>query len=150
MRTLQQNSRLHGLFSRLKLNRDVIEDLVMEITGGRTTHTSELEFIEAKELINYLENMQRKAQIKPAHRISLTIDQKRKGLIKAIGKWYEMQGKVVDIDYIKGTAVQAAGFDVRDFNKIPEPTLSRLYAEFCKKQHTVKVKNKKYNIYSNN
>ena len=91
MRTIQQNRKLYWLFSRLNLNEDAVDALVLETTHGRTTHTSELSFIEAMELIRYLDNIRRSGVQK--QRESLTLDRKRKGLIKAIFRWYELQGK---------------------------------------------------------
>ncbi|HPX59607.1 MAG TPA: hypothetical protein PLL02_04160 [Bacteroidales bacterium] len=130
MRTIAQNRKLYWLFSRLNLNEDAIDALVLETTHGRTSHTSELSFIEAMELIRYLDNIRRSGVQK--QRESLTLDRKRKGLIKAIFRWYELQGKQVDMEYVKATACRAAGVDF--FNQISEAALTRLYHEFCRKQ----------------
>ena len=82
MRTKEQNRKLYWLFNRLTLNEDVIDSIVSETTHGRTTSTADLTFIEAMELIRYLEQLVRKGQNGLPE--SLTIDKKRKGLIKAI------------------------------------------------------------------
>ena len=130
MRTIQQNRKLYWLFNRLKLNEDVIASLILEFTHRRTTHTSELSFLEAMDLIKYLQDLNRSGGQKQSE--STTIDKKRKGLIKAIFSWYDKQGKVVDMNYVKATACRAAG--VKTFNSISESALTRLYAEFCRKQ----------------
>lgn len=148
MRTIQQNRKLYWLFNRLKLNEDVIRELVNETTHGRTKHTSKLEFIEAMELIKYLENLLRSGEQKKTE--TLTLDRKRKGLIKAIFSWYDRQGKVVDMNYVKATACRAAGIGVNDFNKIPETTLTRLYSEFCRKQVAQKEIGRQQHQYFNN
>lgn len=146
MRTIQQNRKLYWLFNRLNLNEDIVDAIVMEATQGRSSSTRDLEFIEAMELIKYLENMLRVGEQKqPA---SLSIDRKRKGLIKAIFRWYEEQGKVVDINYVKATACRAAG--VRFFNSISEGALTRLYAEFCRKQVAQKEIRRQQHQYFNN
>jgi len=148
MRTIQQNRKLYWLFNRLKLNEDVIRELVNETTHGRTVHTSELSFLEAMELIKYLQNLSRSGEQKKTE--TLTLDKKRKGLIKAIFSWYDRQGKVVDINYVKATACRAAGMDVKDFNKISETTLTRLYYEFCRKQVAQNEIRMEYHQFFNN
>lgn len=146
MRTIQQNRKLYWLFNRLKLNEDVIASLILEFTYRRTTHTSELSFLEAMDLIKYLEGMLRVGEQKqPA---SLSLDKKRKGLIKAIFRWYELQGKEVDMEYVKATACRAAG--VKFFNSISEGSLTRLYSEFCRKQLAQKEIGREYHQFFNN
>jgi len=148
MRTLEQNRKLYWLFNRLNLNEDTVDDIVMEVTRGRSSSTRDLEFIEAMELIKYLEGMLMVGEKKQP--TSLSIDRKRKGLIKAIFSWYDRQGKVVDINYVKATACRAAGMDVKDFNKISETTLTRLYAEFCRKQVVQNEIRREYHQFFNN
>lgn len=127
LRTNSQNRRLFGLFSSLGIDDDMRGELVYNYTNGRTTHSSELSYIEAQGLIRNLENQQ-KEQMR-----DLSLDTKRKGVIKAIFKWYENQGKQVSMDYVKATACRAAG-GVEKFNNISAGALSRIYAEFCRKQ----------------
>jgi len=146
MRTIQQNKKMYWLFNRLKLNEDVITALILEFTHGRTIHTSELSFLEAMELIKYLEDLNRSGGKKQSE--LPTIDKKRKGLIKAIFSWYEKQGKVVDMNYVKATACRAAG--VKTFNSISEVSLTRLYAEFCRKQVAQKEIGREYHQFFNN
>lgn len=148
MRTKEQNRKLYWLFNRLTLNEDVIDSIVSETTHGRTTSTADLTFIEAMELIRYLEQLVRKGQNGLPE--SLTIDKKRKGLIKAIFSWYDLQGKQVDMNYVKATACRAAGVEVKDFNKITEATLTRLYAEFSRKQVANKELNRGKHQFFNN
>ena len=82
-RTLNQNRRLYWLLNELGL-KDSVADLVSDETNGRTTHTSELTFIECMNLIRRLEQYTRKAQEKPASRNEPNkMDRKRKGVIKA-------------------------------------------------------------------
>ena len=83
-RTINQNRRLYWLLNELGL-KDSVADLVSDETNGRTTHTSELTFIECMNLIRRLEQYTRKAQEKPASRSTTErLDKKRKGVIKAI------------------------------------------------------------------
>lgn len=146
MRTIQQNRKLYWLFNRLNLNEDTIDDIVMEVTRGRSSSTRDLEFIEAMDLIKYLEGMLRVGEQKqPA---SLSLDKKRKGLIKAIFRWYELQGKEVDMEYVKATACRAAG--VKFFNSISEGSLTRLYSEFCRKQVAQKEIGRQQHQFFNN
>lgn len=146
MRTIQQNRKLYWLFNRLKLNEDVITSLILEFTHRRTTHTSELSFLEAMDLIKYLQDLNRSGGQKQSE--SPTIDKKRKGLIKAIFSWYEKQGKSVDMNYVKATACRAAG--VKTFNSISESALTRLYAEFCRKQVAQTEIKREYHQFFNN
>ena len=152
-RTPTQNRTLYGILSRLGIkNKDAIADIVLEHTNGRTRSTSELQFIECMTLINSLQGILKEKRLTKSETIDAHVDgsrdkelldRKRKGLIKAIFRWYELQGKKVAMDYVKGTACQAAGVDY--FNQISPEALSRLYAEFCKKQQVqLSINNKNY------
>jgi hypothetical protein len=146
-RTAQQNRHLHWLFNQLGVtNKDAIADIIWDFTKHRTCRTSDLEFIEAIELIKSLENLRKEKRESTSARIDRMVedaperaelDRKRKGLIKAIFRWYELQGKVVTMQYVKATACRAAG--VEYFNDISPTALARLYAEFCRKQKAVSV-----------
>lgn len=142
LRTTDQNKKLYWLFTQLNIREsDQIADLVFDFTNGRTTHTSELTFIECRDLIKSLyrlyqgskatqsEMIDRQAPDSPVRR---ELDRKRKGVIKAIFRWFELQGKDVSMDYVKAVACRASG--VSDFNKISSRMLGNLYAEFCRKQ----------------
>ena len=65
----------------------------------------------------------------------MKLDRKRKGVIKAIFRWFELRGQQPTMEYVKGVACRAAG--KTSFNEISPAELSRIYAEFCKKQRTV-------------
>lgn len=135
-RTLNQNRRLYWLLNELGL-KDSVADLVSDETNGRTTHTSELTFIECMNLIRRLEQYTRKAQEKPASRsTSDRMDKKRKGVIKAICAYGELCGVKYTVDYAKSIATRAAGRD--SFNEITEGELTRIYNEFCRKQTAAK------------
>lgn len=131
-RTLNQNKRLYWLLNELGL-KECVADLVHDETEGRTTHTSELTFIECMNLIRRLEQYTRKAQEKPAIRSTqVRMDKKRKGVIKAICAYGELCGRKYTVDYAKAIACKAA---VRDgFNELTEGELTRIYNEFCRKQ----------------
>jgi hypothetical protein len=106
-------------------------NLALEYSNGRTSRTSELTFIEAQNMIRGLERvMNGERDVKPVY--SSELDRKRKGVIKAIFKWYENQSRQVSMAYVKATACRAAGVD--NFNKISVSSLTRIYAEFCRKQ----------------
>ena len=151
-RTAQQNRTMYWLFGQLGVNdKDAIADIVNDFTSGRTTHTSELEFIEAMELINYLRGIRINKRQTISERIDemvddaldrVELDRKRKGVLKAIFRWGELQGLEYTMDYVKAIACRAAG--VNRFNEISPVALSRIYHEFCKKQKTVAVKKESY------
>ena len=143
-RTLNQNRRLYWLLNELGL-KDSVADLVSDETNGRTTHTSELTFIECMNLIRRLEQYTRKAQEKPgkgcvgnATDRTNRMDKKRKGVIKAICAYGELCGLTYTVDYAKSIAKRAAGRD--SFNEITEGELTRIYNEFCRKQTAAKAK----------
>ena len=145
-RTLSQNAKIHALFDYLNVKQEDRYFLVYNITGHRTIHTSELSYTEAQELIRSLQNLtyegvrltnSERVESSSNEKIIYDLDRKRKGLIRAIFAWFDLQGKVVDMDYVKGVACRAAGVD--DFNKISEGSLTRLYAEFCRKQRAREV-----------
>lgn len=137
-RTLNQNRRLFWLLNELGL-KDSVADLVSDETNGRTTHTSELTFIECMNLIRRLEQYTRKAQEKPASRsTSDRMDKKRKGVIKAICAYGELNGVKYTVDYAKSMACRAASRD--KFNEITEGELTRIYNEFCRKQTAARAR----------
>ena len=137
-RTLNQNRRLYWLLNELGL-KDSVADLVSDETGGRTTHTSELTFIECMNLIRRLEQYTRKAQEKPTPQSKQNrMDKKRKGVIKAICAYGELCGVKYTVDYAKSIATRAAGRD--SFNEISEGELTRIYNEFCRKQTAARAR----------
>jgi hypothetical protein len=145
-RTISQNAKIHAMFDALVLPQEKRDELVYEITCKRTIHTSELTYTEAQELIKFLQNAEYKCvRLTASEKVDTSndqeliakLDKKRKGLIRSIFAWFELQGKVVDMYYVKGVACKAAGVD--DFNKISEGSLTRMYAEFCRKQRAREV-----------
>lgn len=131
IRTVNQNRKLWWLINELGL-RESVSDLVSDETNGRTTHTSELSFIECMNLIRRLEQYTRKAQEKPASVKAASMDRKRKGVIKAICAYGERCGQQYTVDYAKRIATRASGRD--SFNEITSGELTRIYNEFCRKQ----------------
>lgn len=137
-RTLNQNRRLYWLLNELGL-KESVADLVSDETGGRTTHTSELTFIECMNLIRRLEQYIRKPQEKPTPQSKQNrMDKKRKGVIKAICAYGELCGVKYTVDYAKSIATRAAGRD--SFNEITEGELTRIYNEFCRKQTAARAR----------
>ena len=145
-RTKEQNRRLWWIAGQLGISREAMADIVLEFTNGRTSHTSELSFLECRELTAFLHNTltEHKLRENAATRIDqkpdndperLTLDRKRKGVIRAIFRWFELRGQQPTMEYVKGVACRAAG--KTSFNEISPAELSRIYAEFCKKQRTV-------------
>jgi hypothetical protein len=129
--TDKQRRRIYFLLSRLNMNKEVGDEMCFEWTEGRALKISELQFIDAMNIIKYLEGL----FVKPRelkNRETDTMDRKRKGLIKAVFTWYDLQGKTVSMEYVIGTICKAGG--VRPINDLTETDLQRLYAEFCRKQ----------------
>jgi hypothetical protein len=149
-RTAAQNRHLYWLFERLNIHsREAIADIVWQFTEGRTAHTSELQFLECMELIKYLTDILKSSGRRPtkserteampadtAERQEL--DRKRKGVLKAIFRYGELQGYTYTMEYVKAIACRAAGVD--RFNDISSCALARLYHEFCKKQKALEIK----------
>jgi len=156
--TAQQNRTLYWLFGQLGVNNKfAISDIVLEFTNGRTTHTSELEFMEAMELIKYLKGICVNKRQTTSERIDAMaeyaperaeLDRKRKGVLRAIFRWGELQGLKYTMDYVKGIACKAAG--VTYFNEISPESLTRIYHEFCKKQRVVTAKQKFFEPFCEN
>lgn len=156
-RTNAQNRKLYWLFEQLNISdKDVIAEIVWDHTEHRTCHTKELSFMECMDLIKWLESTLKGARYTKAERVEQSnddnaianLDRKRKGVIRAIFRWGELQGVTYTMDYVKGIACRAAGVD--SFNRISPEALSRIYYEFCGKQRIVQTKNKIYNPISNN
>ena len=140
----RQRRSLFYLFKNMKFNDEMRHDFILDYTNGRTDSLKKLDYIEAQEMIRYLQELGRMPQTR---KYKSEPDRLRKGVIKAIGQYFEDSGMNVSLDYIKSTAIRAAGivptgFVSHDFNRIPEATLTRIYNEFCRKQSVAKVKNK--------
>ena len=136
-RTINQNRKLYWLLNELGL-KDSVADLVSDETNGRTTHTSELSFIECMNLIRRLEQYTRTPQEHPASQKTNTLDRRRKGVMKAIFAYGELNGLKYSSAYVKKVACRAAGRD--NFNEITSGELTRIYNEFCRKQTAAKAK----------
>ena len=139
-----QRRSLFYIFKSMKFNDEMRHDFVSDYTNGRTDSMKELGYIEAQEMIRYLKELNSMPQTR---KYKSELDRYRKGVIKAISRYFESCGKTdVSMDYIKSTAVRAAGIVPtgmvsHDFNRIPEATLTRIYNEFCRKQSVVSVRN---------
>ncbi|MDR0606563.1 MAG: hypothetical protein LBG80_20015 [Bacteroidales bacterium] len=133
--TQEQKRRIFWLCSRIGLNIEEASArgyLIREWTGGRSNGMSTLGFIDAMNIIKYLEEMMRKGQREKKEVYSAEMDKKRKGLIKAVFRWLENQGKQPSMEYVKGIICRAGG--VHNINELSAEALTRLYAEFCRKQ----------------
>lgn len=139
-----QRRSLFYIFKSMKFNDEMRHDFVSDYTNGRTDSMKELGYIEAQEMIRYLKELNSMPQTR---KYRSELDRYRKGVIKAISRYFESRGKTdVSMDYIKSTAIRAAGIVPtgmisHDFNRIPEATLTRIYNEFCRKQSVVSVRN---------
>ena len=132
-----QRRSLFYIFKSMKFNDEMRHDFVSDYTNGRTDSMKDLGYVEAQSMIRYLQELNRMPQTR---KYKSELDRYRKGVIKAISRYFESRGKTdVSMDYIKSTAVRAAGIVPtgmisHDFNRIPEATLTRIYNEFCRKQ----------------
>ena len=54
-RTADQNRKLWWLAGQLGIDKEAMGDIVMEFTGGRTCHTSELSFMECREITEFMQ-----------------------------------------------------------------------------------------------
>lgn len=136
LRTSAQNRKLWFLAKQLGISKEGMEEIVYSNTKGRTTHTSELTFVEAKEMISFFEKTLQPTQERKQPNGN-KMDTLRKGVIKAIFRYFELRGVNPSIEYVKGVACRASGRI--DFNAITEGELRRIYAEFCKKQQVANV-----------
>lgn len=134
---MEQNRKLWWLFNRAGFDREAVADFVGNYTEGRTTHTSELTFIEAREMIAWLDSTLTGGKQRERTE-SEQIDKLRKGCMRAIYAWCEGEGRTVDSRYVKAVACRASGKSF--FNELTEGDLRRVYAEFCKKQTAQRAK----------
>lgn len=147
LRTSAQNRHLYWLFGQLNIDKKSIELIVYDHTHRRTCKTSELLFIEALTLIKFLESLRRERQLEKQNEDE-QMDRLRKGLIKSIFQFFDLQGKEVTMKYVKATACRAGGVD--NFNDLTKAALTRLYAEFIRKQHAmIEITRENYSICQN-
>jgi len=146
--TSQQSRHIYFLLNRLGLTKEVGDEMCPQWTNGRALKLSELQFIDAMGIIKYLNGLlQNPRELK--NRDTEDMDKKRKGLIKAVFRWYELQGKIVDMKYVIGTICKAG--NVASINDLTKIDLQRLYAEFCRKQKAAQEMNKESSVtFSNN
>jgi hypothetical protein len=146
--TANQSRHIYFLLKRLNLTKEVGDEMCPEWTNGRAWKISELQFIDAMNVIKYLNGLLQNPH-NPKDRDTATMDRKRKGLIKAVFRWYELQGKVPSMEYVKGTICKAGS--VESINDLTETDLQRLYAEFCRKQKASQEMNNELEVtFSNN
>ena len=150
LRTTEQNRRLWWLAGQLGLDKEAMADVVLEFTEGRTCHTSELSYLECRELTEFLQGTlighdrrdsraERTDQKRDGDPDRVKLDRQRKGVIRAIYRWLELRGVTnASMDYVKAIACRAAKAD--SFNRISPDALTRVYAEFCRKQEAVEAK----------
>lgn len=129
-------------FNELGMSDNGRHNFISEFTHGRTSSMRDLDYVEAQDMIRQLQEMRRNPQTRKRHD---ELDTKRKGVMKAIGRYLELCGQHPTSAYIKAVAVRAAGLVEteinHDFNRIPAATLTRIYNEFCRKQSVLKIKN---------
>lgn len=129
-------------FNELGMSDNGRHNFISEFTHGRTSSMRDLDYVEAQDMIRQLQEMRRNPQTRKRHD---ELDTKRKGVMKAIGRYLELCGQHPTSAYIKAVAVRAAGLAEsetnHDFNRIPGATLTRIYNEFCRKQSVLKIKN---------
>lgn len=147
LRSTDQNRKLWWLAGQLGLDKEAMADIVYDFTEGRTNHTSELSFLEARELIDYLNRTLSPKNCRESssaridkcatdHPDRVKLDRQRKGVIRAIYRWLELRGVTnASMDYVKAIACRAAKAD--SFNRISPEALTRVYAEFCHKQESL-------------
>ena len=148
-RTADQNRKLWWLAGQLGLDKEAMGDIVLEFTGGRTCHTSELSFMECREITEFMQSTliqpgsrekssERTDRKVEGHPDRVELDCKRKGVIRAIFRWLELTGVKASMEYVKAIACRAAKRD--RFNELSLGDLTRVYAEFCRKQEAVEAK----------
>ena len=145
--TDEQRRTLFWYFREAGFDEDARRDFVRDHTGGRTDSLKEVGFIEAMDMIRFMKDI----FANPHRRIySDDNDRKRKGVMRAIGEYFKRCGIDAGEEYIKATAIRAAGIAQtgcisHDFNRISSDTLTRIYNEFCRKQSVQGVKTKLQN-----
>ena len=140
-RTADQNRKLWWLAGQLGIDKEAMGNIVLEFTGGRTCHSSELSFLECREITEFMQRAlvpggKRRNTERETERDIL--DRKRKGVIRAIFRWLELRGVNASMEYVKAIACRAAKRD--RFNELSMGDLTRVYAEFCRKQEAVEAK----------
>jgi len=141
--TEQQRRHIYFLLNRLGLTKEVGDTMCPHWTDGRAWKISELQFIDALHIVKYLKGLLTNPR-EPKGRDMELMDKKRKGLIKAVFRWYELQGKIPTMKYVLGTICKAGGVD--SINDLTETDLHRLYAEFCRKQKAQEAMSKDLKI----
>lgn len=141
--TPDQRRKLFFIFAAVGFDDEARHDFIEDFTDGATRSLSEVDFITARNMIRYLDELRRKPQTRKQND---SLDRKRKGVIRSIYAYLENRGiKSPSIDYVKGIAIRAAGIVPtgmvsHDFNRISGEALTRIYNEFCAKQTVQKAK----------
>ena len=85
-----QRRSLFYIFKNMKFDEDMRHDFISDYTDGRTDSLKELGYIEAQSMIRYLQELNRMPQTRKYKSES---DRLRKGVIKAIGRYFEKCGR---------------------------------------------------------
>jgi len=109
--------KFHTLLGKANVGQDGKEAILMSYGVESSRDLS------AKDLLDICEKLAVQADPKLGE-----LDAWRKRVIAAIFAYYKASGKSVNIDYVKGTACRASGFDA--FNHIPLARLYNLYYAF--------------------
>jgi len=131
----RQYKHLYHLLGQLNISDpDLIGDMIWNVTGGRTSHKSELHPYEYQKLIDNLELQCGNKPSKGKGKVK-DMDKMRKKVLATIFRYFELQNQTVTIEYVQAVACQATCSV--DFNKISYEALNRIYHEFTKKQRIV-------------
>lgn len=140
--TQGQFKRINWLFLNAGIrNPEAIQTVLREYTNRNIQRVEQLQILEAQNLIKSFESIMGSGRKSESEHIQetgtesqkLSLDKMRKGVLKAIFKYFELKGEPVTTAYVKAVACRAAGAD--DFNRISRAGLRRVYNEFCAKQN---------------
>ena len=113
-------------FSNDQLKENFKKNIVLQFSGNRTIHLSDMTDIEYSAMITSMQALIQSVKGKYEQ-----YDKARKQTIAAIGQWLRQRGIEQNINLIKGIACRAA--KAEDFNKIPLSKLKAIIFEWNNK-----------------
>ncbi len=130
-----RHSKFYVLLNKMGIPAEDKRDFIIDYTDGVTDSLTELwnnypGFY--TEMIRHMETMVRQIDNHNGE-----MDKYRKRVIAAIGGYFKQVGLIHNIDYIKATACQSAGY--KSFNQIPKERLRNVYNAFTKMQKDFKT-----------
>jgi hypothetical protein len=129
LRNVKQNRQLWAIVNSLKIDKEQVEELVLQVSNGRTKSTRELDIMEFQSLVNHLNAIKAGATKAPVTKEVSKADKMRK---KILSICHEMNWKKNQkLDWIRiNDFLNKSGYLHKGLNEYAESELPKLVTQF--------------------